>query len=148
MTVRTIDLLWPAVVAILLAICSAVMSTEYDSWWSVAAMSGPQAILYALVERLNNGPSYWGPFRQSYEEILTKTDDRLWGSDVSPELVKELHGPRVGALHVGVTRSTARNNAIVSLALLALLAWLTFLWAAKQWCQSRAKGSKIPEPEL
>jgi hypothetical protein len=62
--------------------------------------------------------------------------------------VKELHGPPVGVLHVGVTRSTARNNAILSLALLALLAWLAVVCAAKPWRQSRAKASKIPESEL
>src|SRR5262245_30279552 len=52
MTLRKIDLFWPEAVAILVTICSALMSSEYGSWLSVAVMCGPQAILYALVERV------------------------------------------------------------------------------------------------
>src|SRR5262249_3468042 len=89
---------------------------------------------------LNNGPSYWGVFRGTYKGILTGPEDRLWGGDVSPVLVKELHRLPVGVLHADVTPGTARNNATVSLVFLGLVGWFTFHCVMKQGRQMRARS--------
>ena len=59
---------------------------------------------------------------------------------MSAELVKQLRGPPASVLHVDVTPSTARNNALVSFAFLSMLGWCTLHCAKKQFRQLRARG--------
>jgi hypothetical protein len=79
-----------------------------------------------------DGFIYSGTLTGSYEGILSATDDGLWGSDMPAELVAKMQGAPVGVLHVGVGPPTARNKALVPLALLALLGWFTLRCVKKQ----------------
>jgi hypothetical protein len=96
--------------------------------------SGSEKWIDLRFDGLNNGPSYWGPSKESYEGILAAPNNRLWGNDVPAELVRELHRPPVGVLHVKATPSKVRNLAIASFMCLSMIAWFTLHCVRHQLC--------------
>src|SRR4029079_13537107 len=111
--------------------------------------------------RKETGLWYWGAFKESYEGVLTKSEDKVWGGDVSSELVDGLQKASivslyvdgapsmalqkapVGVLHVDVTPATARNKAGVSFVFLTMLAFFT-LHCIKKQCRTLADKCMNP----